>query len=494
MVKRVGSLLIAAILIFGSVGVTATARTHTSALREGTDEASVLFDPLKVITVKITRTLGGPALSKRYLSYSGYRKANIQIQLSGTSHYTTIMNVGVRQKGSYTRRFDKPSLKIKFDEFVKGQSFMGLKRLTLNAMMQDKSLVHEVTAYKLYRSVGVPAPRAGYAEVTVDQRLQGLYLNLESVDTDMLKRWYTSSKHLYSGVRFCDLVPDQHCYVDSIGNNIQLDLLKATNIAKLHGKAWWKAFKKRADSEEVIKLMATDIFLSNWDGYTDFSRNNHYVHFDKKGRFTIIPWGTDQTFPTSGKFQLNWDGSKSKGFHDLMERSTLWDHCLEYAPCHNELLHQGFLVAQTAEAIDLVGYKNAIAAKVTRSKYIKNDISGLTIPNAIFYQNYIDSFLKLRESSIRNFLLVRSPIPLTAAVPTSAKVNDTITAQVEQSWEPGVSEEFQWFQNNQPIKNATSANYRATKVDRKQILKLRITLKKASTKETVYFTKTVQVS
>ena len=468
------------------------ASADPSSFREGTDPASVMFDPLKVVQIKITRTLGGPALTKEYLNFNGYRKANIKIRLSGSKHYTLIMNVGVRQKGSFTRRFEKPSLKIKFDEFVKGQSFLGLKRLTLNAMMQDKSWVHEVTAYKLYRSVGVPAPRAGYAEVTLDERLQGLYLNLESIDKDMLKRWYPSSKHLYSGVRYCDLVPEQHCYVDSLGNNVQIDLVKAMNLHKLHGKAWWKAFKKRADSEKVLKLIATDIFLSNWDGYTDFSRNNHYVHFDKKGHFSIIPWGTDQTFPTHGKFQLSWDGTKPKGFTDVRERSTIWDHCLEYRPCHDEVLHQGFLVAKVARSIDLVGYKDTIANKITRNRYLKNDVSGLTKSKAHFYQNYMDVFLKNRESSIRNFLLVRSPIPLKVAVPTKARVRDRITATVEPSWEPGVRVSYQWFENDKPIAGATTQTIRIPNTH--SSYKLQITLSKQSTKDSVYFSKNIKVS
>ena len=492
MANRAKAIFLAFALTLGLLAPTSPATADSQSFREGTDQASVLFDPLKVVSIKITRTLGGPALTKEYLNFTGYRKANIKIRLAGSKHYTLLMNVGVRQKGSFTRRFEKPSLKIKFDEFVKGQSFLGLKRLTLNAMMQDKSWVHEVTAYKLYRSMGVPAPRAGYAEVTLDERLQGLYLNLESIDKDMLKRWYPSSKHLYSGVRYCDLVPDQHCYIDSIGNNVQLDLLKATNLDKLHGKDWWKAFRKRADSEKVLKLIATDVFLSNWDGYTDFSRNNHFVHFDKKGHFSIIPWGTDQTFPTHGKFQLNWDGSKPKGFTDVRERSTIWDHCLEYRPCHNEVLHYGFQVANMAKSIDLVGYKNTIAAKITRTRYLKNDISGLTKSKAHFYQNYMDDFLKNRESSIRNFLLLRSPIPLSVEVPTTAKPNQRISAKVETPWEPGVSVHYQWFADDQPLIGATSPSLKIP--NGINTLKLTITLKKSSTKDTAYFTKKVRVS
>ena len=463
----------------------------TQSFREGTDKAAALFDPLKVVDIKITRTLGGPALTKKYLDFNGYRKANIRIRMAGTTHYTLLMNVGIRHKGSFTRRFEKPSLKISFDQFVKGQKFMGLSRLTLNAMMQDTSHVHEVTAYKLYRAMGIPAPRAGYATVTLDQHPQGMYLNLESIDNHMLKRWFASTAHVYSGPRFCDITPYARCYMASIGDNVQIDLSKVAKMHYLHGKAWWNAFKHYANSDLVIKLMATDIFMSNWDGYTDFARNNHFIHFDKQGKFTIIPWGLDQTFTGLHKFQLNWDGTKPQGFVDVRERSTLWDHCLEYSPCHDRVLHEGFLVAQMAKSIDLVDYKRAVAAVVTRDRYIRNDVSGFTKSQMLFSQSWMESFLLNRESSIRNFLLLRSPIRLGITVPKYAKVGTLIRPDMEQSWEPGTSSTFQWFLNGKAIPGATKLNLRLTHSGK---VKLQISLHKNSNKDTVYFSKTIRVS
>lgn len=406
MLKRTKSLLLALTMVLGLVGF-ATPATANANFIEGDDQAAVLFDPLKVVSIEINRVLGGPALTKEYLDYEGYRKANIKIRMAGTRKYKVLMNVGIRQKGNYTRRYEKMSLKIKFDEFVPDQHFLGLTRLTLNAMMQDPSFVHETTAYKLYRAVGVPAPRTGYAEVRVDGSLIGLYLNLESIDSDMLKRWFESSKHLYSGPPYCDLTPDQHCYLSSIGDNLQEDLLSATKLHNLHGKRWWTSFNRKANVSQVIKLMSTDIFLSNWDGYTNLQRNNHFVHFDKKGRFSIIPWGLDNTFPTDSELQLNWDGTTYKKIDDTRIQSTLLTHCLEYSPCHDQLIQEGLRVSQLAKSIDLVGYKNTVATKVTRNKYIMNDMSDATSASVSFAQNWMDSFLAIRESSIINFLKLR---------------------------------------------------------------------------------------
>jgi hypothetical protein len=57
--------------------------------------------------------------------------------------------------------------KIDFGQYVPDQRFDGLRRLTLNNMVQDRSMIREHVAYQAYAWLGVPAPRHGYAELWV---------------------------------------------------------------------------------------------------------------------------------------------------------------------------------------------------------------------------------------------------------------------------------------------------------------------------------------
>ena len=179
MLRALKSALLSVSLIFSLLIAPLPAVADMYTQNAATDEAAALFNPTRVVYIEIIRSLDGPSLTKPYLNSEEYRKASVKIRISGTKKYFVIRNVGVRQKGSYTRRFEKLSMKIKFDAFVEGQTFMGLKRLTLNAMMQDFSMLHETTAYKLYRSAGIPAPRTGYARVKLDGAYLGLYVNVE---------------------------------------------------------------------------------------------------------------------------------------------------------------------------------------------------------------------------------------------------------------------------------------------------------------------------
>ena len=82
---------------------------------------------------------------------------------------------------------------------VSGQRFFGLKTLTLNNMVQDQSMIHELLAYKVFRSAGVAAPRTGYAYLRVNGA--GLRPVPEHRDPRhvMLPRWFDSTQHLYEG-------------------------------------------------------------------------------------------------------------------------------------------------------------------------------------------------------------------------------------------------------------------------------------------------------
>ena len=493
MAKRIGLLIVAVVILLGTYGTAASAHTKTSALQEGTDQAAVLFDPLKPFTVSVIHQIGEPALTHKFLNSPVYRHATVKITMSGSKKYTVLYNVGVRLKGTYTRKFEKMSLKIRFDAFVKGQTFMGLKRLTLNAMMQDESQVREVTAYRLFRTMGVPAPRAGYARVRIDGAYQGLYLNLESVDSTMLKHWFDSTEHLYSGKRPCDLTPTNSCYVTSLGNSDRTDVLTAGKLHLLSGKEWWQAFQKASDSDRVLRFLATEIFLSHWDGYGDYMRNNHYVHFDKDGRFTLIPWGTDQTFPAELKHQLTWDASKPVYLGSATERSSLITHCLDYRPCHDRLLYFGYLASQTANNIDLTGFKDQIVAKISQRRFAINDTSKIPQKIRIVQRKWITDYLPVSRKGLLNFLLLRSPSQLQVVMPETINIEKLAKPTLQPVWEPGVTVSYQWMLDSKPIEGATKTTYKILDEQLGHKIKLRITLKKAAVKDTVYFSSTKKV-
>ena len=82
---------------------------------------------------------------------------------------------------SGARVCSKLSLKVSFNKYDKEGRFFGVKKLLFHSMNNDPSQLRDRLAYQLFRLMGVAAPRANHAIVTINGRT-GLYANIESVD------------------------------------------------------------------------------------------------------------------------------------------------------------------------------------------------------------------------------------------------------------------------------------------------------------------------
>ena len=130
-----------------------------------------LFDPGSVHVIDLTLPQATiDALDASPVPTEDYYDATFSLTRSGGQTYGPLA-VGVRLKGGvfgFRSLAGKAAFKLKFNHSVAGQRFQGLKRLTLNSMVQDGSMVHETLAYTAFRAMGVPAPRTGYAFVRVN--------------------------------------------------------------------------------------------------------------------------------------------------------------------------------------------------------------------------------------------------------------------------------------------------------------------------------------
>lgn len=48
-------------------------------------------------------------------------------------------------------------------------------------------------------------------------------------------------------------------------------------------------------TKTIVRMWAIERFIGHWDGYQGWVKNN-YLRSDETGRFTMLPWGIDQTF------------------------------------------------------------------------------------------------------------------------------------------------------------------------------------------------------
>ena len=454
----------------------------TTEFNEGADKAASFYNPLVVNNVSLTLPQESVDALNNNPYDSTYRTASVTITTADGT-VTTLSNIGVRIKGQATRTnlYGKAPLKLKFDAFVPGQKFLGLTRMTLNSMVQDPSFVHEATAYRLYRAMGVIAPRTTYSWVTLNGADFGLYMNVESVDSQMLKRW-VNPVHLYSSNCYgADLTYYQSgCYDTNYGDADRTDLNAAVAVSVLDGSQWWDAVNKVADMNAVISLMGTDIYSSNWDGYTDVVQNNYYIVFDDKAKLRIIPWGQDGAFPNDMSAQLDWLG-QGPAFRNWGngQRSVMLRKCVAYDTCQKLLIKAEAAAKTKAEQLDLIGFKNKLAG-VLNSAYISHETrANPDVNSAKNWQNWLDQFFPMRTQGLVSFLMNRAPEAPELSLNGPATVGSTLTA-VASSWDFTAQLSYKWLRDGQPIANQASETYTLTPQDNAHLVSVAVTASKGN--------------
>ena len=119
-----------------------------------------------------------------------YTAARVEFKTANGSASGQI-SIGLRLKGSTSleKLSGRPSFKLKFNwKDLKGNRFLGLKAMTLNALTQDTSMIHEAAAYRLFNAMGIPASKTGFAKVFINGTLKGFYLNVETPDDIFLSK------------------------------------------------------------------------------------------------------------------------------------------------------------------------------------------------------------------------------------------------------------------------------------------------------------------
>ena len=221
------------------------------------------------------------------------------VTVDGETHF----RVGVRKKGFVGSQSDtKPSLKLRFDKYVDGQSLGGvIERMSVNNSIQDASMVNTCLSYRIFAAAGSPAPRCNFATVTVNGQHLGLYVHVEEIKTPFLQRHFESAEgNLYEGT-VSDFTPTFRGTIEKKNNEFADDWSDIEAVALAmedQSETGFEALAQIVDMDRFLSFWATEVLVGHWDGYTGHRVNYHFYR-EPDGRFVFIPWGTDQTFPLS---------------------------------------------------------------------------------------------------------------------------------------------------------------------------------------------------
>lgn len=234
------------------------------------------------------------------------KKLNQRIPCKFTFDGIVLDNVGVKQKGGPFQAVrtlkNKPSLSVKFDEFVVGQALSGLRKLVLNHGAQDRALLGEHLGYEMYRRTKIPGPRTAYATVTINGFTEGIYVVKEAVGTQFLARHYgkrCDQGNLYEsgGSDFADS-PKALDLNDEIAESRKRDdLIAAANVVKNAPDVTFEAqVSGKINLDNFITTYAIDAVILHLDDAAYHSNNFYMYNHPADNRFMFLPHGMDQTF------------------------------------------------------------------------------------------------------------------------------------------------------------------------------------------------------
>jgi len=216
----------------------------------------------------------------------------------------TVDSVGIRIRGNTSRDAYKKSFKLSFNSFIKGRKFYSLEKLNINGEHNDPSIIRSKLCWDIFNKIGKISSRAAHCAVYINGKNYGLYISVEHVDENFVKKNFTDdSGNLWKCLYGADLTKENLEYEgaytlkkDNEGNGFaELDtlvnIIDNTTITTFENN-----IEKYLDVEEYLKNQAVDIITGSWDDYSVLSNNYYLYHDPSTDIFHFIPYDYDNTF------------------------------------------------------------------------------------------------------------------------------------------------------------------------------------------------------
>ncbi len=313
-----------------------------------------LYDPAKIVQVELT--LDDAAIAM--LSSAEVAAAKTWAHAKFKCGDVTFDDVGVRVKGTSTLRLypGKAALKVKLNKWVKGQKLAGIDTLTLNNMMSDPTFLAERITYHVFRSLGLHAPHANAAHVTINGQDYGLYANIETPNESFLARelggkgaslyevnWGSSWLPGDGGETGFEIdvpvpgaLPGTMPDVDQLFQAVAAardEKLLDDLAGHLHTKMW-------------LRHSAAEAVTGHYDGYAYglYGSHNYFMIGDVDGKFELAPWSTDLSL------------SNREGVPDAANPlgTTVFARCKRSTTCWDTYKAEVKSVLDVYETLDLV--------------------------------------------------------------------------------------------------------------------------------------------
>ncbi|MBX2926283.1 MAG: CotH kinase family protein [Saprospiraceae bacterium] len=222
-------------------------------------------------------------------------------------------DVGIRYRA--TRSFQPGSLRNGLDivlNFVdQNTNHQGYTTLALSSALRDPSMVREVLGFEIARNY-MPAPKANYARVSINGKLYGLFVNIETVDASFVQRHLNET----GGMMYRCTVKSDSKAIPGCRSNI-FGSLQVDNSAECYRQNYELVYGTGYDPlmnlagtlrdrpqdianvlhvDRTLWMLAFNNVMLNLNSYTGQHSTNYFLFRSQSGQFTPILWDLNLAF------------------------------------------------------------------------------------------------------------------------------------------------------------------------------------------------------
>jgi hypothetical protein len=208
----------------------------------------------------------------------------------------------------------KLNMKVSFNWSDPDGRFFGLKKLLFHAMNHDPAMMRERMGYRLFREMGVPAPRAVHNRLLINGQYAGVFLNVEYIDGRFTRSRFSDGKgNLYKEVwptfSSLQLPTTEASLFAGLRTNedempsVQKMLDFGAAVMTTYGQQRADTVDAWMDTDNTMRMVAVDRTIRADDGmfhyYCSGLCNNHnfYVYEEANDeKVWMIPWDLDNAF------------------------------------------------------------------------------------------------------------------------------------------------------------------------------------------------------
>jgi hypothetical protein len=236
----------------------------------------------------------------------------------------TYDNVGVRYEADqpFTPGQLRNSLYIKLDFLDEEQTLEGNSALHFSNALRDPSMVREVLGFEIARSY-MPAPRASYARVSINNKPYGLMANVETIGPAFLEKYFGSSngaffqarpynqydnfpenckKRIYGSLEY---EGDSECYLYNFNQLSKGGWEQLIELTRTLNQQPDK-IENILNVDRTLWMLAFNNVLINLSSYSGQHSENFFLYQDASGVFQPIIWDLNLCF---GSFKNTGQGS-----------------------------------------------------------------------------------------------------------------------------------------------------------------------------------------